>query len=136
MGYATPKSFHGLRSDVRFPTDFRAILHWSGDLASVEIADIANGGIRLIGTHLPNVGARVQIRAKSLDEHGYVMWRTQHSCGIMLERRINALAVVRANCFPARSDPVREVRPPSGESTETSPPVITLNGRTDGWART
>ena len=108
MGYATPKSFHGLRSDIRFPTDFRATLHWSSEIVSVEIADIANGGIRLIGERLPMIGAKVQVRAKGLDEQGYVMWRTAHSCGIMLERRINALAVVRANCFPMRPEQARE----------------------------
>ena len=102
MGYANPKSFHGARGDIRFPTDFRATLHWRGHEDSVEIADIADGGVRLIGERLPPVGAGVRISAKGLDEQGLVMWRTAHSCGIMLANRINALAVVRANCFPTR----------------------------------
>jgi hypothetical protein len=106
MGYATQNSFHDVRSDIRFPTDFRAVLHWEENFASVEIADIANGGIRFIGRYLPAVGVAVRIGAKGLDEKGRVAWRTDHSCGVMLERQIDALGVVRANCFPpSRSGP-------------------------------
>jgi len=105
MGYTTQSSFHDVRSDIRFPTDFRAVLHWDGNFASVEIADIANGGMRFIGRYLPAVGVAVRIGAKGLDEKGRVTWRTDHSCGVMLDREINALAVVRANCFPPSRSP-------------------------------
>ncbi len=102
MGYAIPKSFHSIRRDIRFPTDFKAMLNWGENFASVEVADIADNGVRLIGLYLPDVGTAVRIGAKGLDEKGRVTWRTRHSCGLMLARRVNALAVVRANCFPPR----------------------------------
>ncbi|WP_349356862.1 PilZ domain-containing protein [Sphingobium nicotianae] len=107
MGYSSPKSFHDIRRYIRFPTDFRAVLHWDDEFAAVEIADISDGGIRFIGNELPAVGSIVRIGARNLDERGRVMWRTRHGCGVLLTRRINALSVVRANCFPT---PRREGR--------------------------
>lgn len=120
MGYENAKSFHGLRGDIRFPTDFRAALHWGGNIDSVEIADIADNGLRLIGERLPAVGAGVRVCAKGLDEQGLVTWRTAHSCGIILANRINALAVVRANCFPSRPAAVHDGSWSSGPRAEAT----------------
>lgn len=88
------------RLHMRYPIAFRAIVHWSDHFAFVEVADIANGGLRLIGDYLPNIGSHVRIGARSLDEEGQVIWRTHHACGIMLSQSIDALRVVRANCRP------------------------------------
>ena len=52
MDYAIRESFHGIRSEVRFPTEFSATLHWDQGRETVEIADISNSGIRLIGERL------------------------------------------------------------------------------------
>lgn len=86
------------RSHMRYPIAFRAIVHWNAHFAFVQVADIANGGLRLIGDYLPEEGSHVRIGARSLDEEGQVIWRTPHSCGLMLSRTIDALRVVRANC--------------------------------------
>lgn len=88
------------RRHMRYPIAFRAIVHWNSHFAFVQVADIANGGLRLIGDYLPDEGTHVRVGARSLDEEGQVIWRTQHSCGIMLSRTIDALRVVRANCRP------------------------------------
>lgn len=88
------------RVHMRFPITFRAIANWSRHFAFVQIADIANGGLRLIGDSLPVEGTHVRIGARSLDTDGQVIWRTPHSCGVMLSRPIDALRVVRANCKP------------------------------------
>lgn len=86
------------RLHMRYPIAFRAIVHWSDHFAFVEVADIANGGLRLIGDYLPNIGSHVRIGARSLDGEGQVIWRTHHACGVMLVQSIDALRVVRANC--------------------------------------
>ncbi len=86
------------RRYMRYPIAFRAIVHWSNHFAFVEVADIANGGLRLIGDYLPNLGGHVQIGARSLAVEGQVIWRTRDGCGIMLAQTIDALRVVRANC--------------------------------------
>lgn len=88
------------RSHMRYPISFRAVLQWDAQFAFVRVADIANGGIRLIGDDLPKLGSTVRVGARSLDEQGRVIWRTAHSCGIMFPRSIDALRVVRANCRP------------------------------------
>lgn len=86
------------RRNMRYPIAFRAIVHWSSHFAFVQVADIANGGLRLIGDYLPEEGHHVRIGARQLDEQGQVIWRTPHSCGVMLSQAIDALRVVRANC--------------------------------------
>jgi len=99
MGTERLTSYHDYRADIRFPTRFRALLHWDENFASVEVADIADGGAMVIGTYLPEVGARVRIVAKSLDEAARVRWRAGGRCGLLLSHSVRALAVVRANCF-------------------------------------
>jgi hypothetical protein len=103
MGYSALKSVRDTRSDVRFPTEFRAVLHWADNVASADVADIADNGLRFIGRHLPKIGEVIRVVAKGLDARGRVVWRTPHSCGVKLRDPINALAVVRANCFPVRA---------------------------------
>lgn len=88
------------RSHMRYPIAFRAIVHWSNHYAFVQVADIANGGLRVIGDFLPGMGSHVRIGARSLDAEGQVIWRTPHSCGLMLSQAVDALRVVRANCRP------------------------------------
>jgi hypothetical protein len=85
---------------MRFPTNFRAILSWDDNYAFVQVADIADCGLRLIGDDLPVSGQRVRIGARGMNESGLVVWRSDHSCGIVLHEPINALRVVRSNCFP------------------------------------
>jgi hypothetical protein len=101
MGYAI-KSSVDQRRDIRFPTSFRAAIRWANRLLPVEVTDIANHGLRLGGPDLPDLGTIVQVGARGLDERGYVIWKADDHCGVRLTRRISALAVVRANCFPAR----------------------------------
>lgn len=113
MDHAIRESFHGIRSEVRFPTEFPATLHWDEGRETVEIADISNSGIRLVGERLPERHTDVRICADGLDELGRVMWRTAHACGVMLTNRIDALAVVRANCFPIRPERAAGERPSS-----------------------
>ena len=90
------------RRDIRFPTSFTAVVRVEDRLYPVEIIDIANHGLRLSGFDLPGVCSVVQIGARGLDERGYVVWRANGNCGVHLVRRISALGVVRANCFPVR----------------------------------
>jgi len=96
---ADPQSYHHLRSDVRFPTDFRAVLHWDDNFSCVQVANIASSGMRLIGRLLPKQNERVRVAANGLEVCGRVVWRTPHSCAVILEQSIDPLAVVRANCF-------------------------------------
>lgn len=115
-------SFHDVRRGTRFPTDFRGILRWDQSFAFVRIVDIADEGIRLLGRHLPPPGAELRIGAKCLDRRGRVVWRTEQCCGVLLHESINALAVVRANCFPRYIDrktvgPAR--RTPDARLTDT-----------------
>jgi hypothetical protein len=111
-----PGDFHSVRSEMRFPTNFKAILSWDDNYAFVQVADIANCGLRLIGESLPVSGQRVRIGARGMNESGLVVWRSEHSCGIVLHESINALRVVRSNCFPAgrrigKEMPLGTIRP-------------------------
>lgn len=99
MAESECKSYHHLRSDIRFPTDFRAILHWGDNFSCVQVANIANSGMRFIGRVLPEQNEKVRVSAKGLEIEGRVVWRTADSCAVVLEHAINSLAVVRANCF-------------------------------------
>ncbi len=72
--------------------------------------------LRLIGDYLPNTGERVRIGARGMNESGMVVWRTEHGCGIVLHERIDALLVVRSNCFPSgarlgKEMPLGAIRP-------------------------
>ena len=116
MASLAQSTFHSVRRDMRFPTNFKAILSWGDNYAFVQVADIANCGLRLIGNYLPNQGERVRIGARGMNESGMVIWRTEHGCGIVLHERINALRVVRSNCFPgsrriAKELPLGAIRP-------------------------
>lgn len=91
------QTFHAVRRETRFPTNFRAILHWNDTYAFVQVADIANNAFRLIGECLPYAGTQVRIGAKGLNASGLVVWRTEQSCGAVLYEPINALRVVRHN---------------------------------------
>ncbi len=108
MASLAPSTFHSVRREMRFPTNFRAILSWDENYAFVRVADIANCGLRLIGDYLPVSGERVRIGARGMNESGLVIWRTEHGCGIVLHDRIDALRVVRSNCFPLGRPIARE----------------------------
>lgn len=112
---------------------------WADNVAPVEVADIADNGMRFIGRELPGIGTAVRVLAKGLDERGRVVWRTAHSCGVRLAHRISALAVVRANCFPARFPAgARDARPrwtPSASLTETGWKDMPLGRTADGAGR-
>jgi hypothetical protein len=110
------RDFHSVRSEMRFPTNFKAILSWDENYAFVQVADIADCGLRLIGDDLPVTGRRVRIGARGMNESGLVVWRSEHSCGIVLHEPINALRVVRSNCFPTgrrigKEVPLGAIRP-------------------------
>lgn len=116
MASFSQRDFHSVRSEMRFPTNFRAILSWDDNYAFVQVADIADCGLRLIGDDLPVSGQRVRIGARGMNESGLVVWRSDHSCGIVLHEPINALRVVRGNCFPtgrriAKEMPLGAIRP-------------------------
>ncbi len=99
MAEADHKSYHHLRSDIRFPTDFKAVLHWGDNFSCVQVANIASSGMRFIGRALPEQDDKVRVAANGLEVAGRVVWRTPHSCAVVLEQAIDPLAVVRANCF-------------------------------------
>lgn len=116
MASLSPSDFHSVRHEMRFPTNFKAILSWDNSYAFVQVADIADYGIRLIGDDLPLSGQRVRIGARGLNQTGLVVWRSEHGCGIVLHETINALRVVRSNCFPAgrrigKEVPLGTIRP-------------------------
>lgn len=114
MASLSQSKFHSVRREMRFPTNFKAILSWEENYAFVQVADIANCGLRLIGDYLPLVGQRVRVGARGMNESGLVIWRTEHGCGIVLHQPIDALFVVRSNCFDrhiGKATPLGAIRP-------------------------
>jgi hypothetical protein len=116
MALISQSDFHSVRREMRFPTNFKAILSWDNNYAFAQVADIADCGLRLIGDDLPVSGQRVRIGARGLNQTGLVVWRSEHGCGLVLHEPINALRVVRSNCFPAgrrigKEVPLGAIRP-------------------------
>jgi hypothetical protein len=108
MGSPDRAAYDGVWQEIQFPTNFRAVLTWGSKFAAVQVADIANCGLRVIGDCLPETHTRVRIGARGLNGHGVALWRTPNSCGIRLDERIEALRVVRCNAAPANREVARD----------------------------
>lgn len=85
------------RKDIRYPTNFTASLQQGSSHTSVAVRDISSNGMLIDGILLPVVGTRVKVIAAGLEVAALVVWKGDDQCGLLLNRAINPLAVVRDN---------------------------------------